>query len=129
MNQFIKVVCFSLLFVNFYDGFKYPSNNINTIKNIVNSNAMFTTFTNSINTEFMNENLIMNEMNQIEYHHQFNIFYLLLFLVSFYAKYNYNQKIEHKWENLEMFSTTQNATRKFLFVFMVVFTKNIDNAI
>ena len=76
MNQFIKVVCFSLLFVNFYDGFKYPSNNINTIKNIVNSNAMFTTFTNSINTEFMNEKLIMNEMNQIEYHHKVNIFYL-----------------------------------------------------
>ena len=128
MNQFIKVVAFSLLCINCY-GFKHPSNNINTIKNIINSNAMFTSFTNSINSEFMNENLIINELNQIEYHHQFNVFYLLLFLVSFYTRYNYNQKIENKWENLEMFSKTQKATRKLLFVFMIVFTKNIDNAI
>ena len=103
--------------------------NINNVKNIVHSNAVFTTFTNSMNSELMNENLIINEMNRLEYHHQLNILYLVFFAVSFYLSYSYNQKIENKWENLEMFSRTQKNTRIVLLMFMIVFTKNMDNAI
>ena len=125
MNNLIKVLACSLLFVNYNRGFKIHNN----IQNIINLNARFTALTNSLNSEFINENLIINEISRLEYHHQINIVYLLLVIAGFYTKYNYNQKIENKWENLEMFSNTQKDTRKFLLIFMIVFTKNIDNAI
>lgn len=107
----------------------FPNFQLRNIKNIISSNAVFTTFTNSMNSEIMNENLIITEMNRLEYHHQLNILYLVFFAVSFYLSYSYNQKIENKWENLEMFSRTQKNTRIVLLMFMIVFTKNMDNAI
>ena len=103
--------------------------NINNVKNIISSNAVFTTFTNSMNSEIMNENLIINQMTNLEYYHQLNFVYLVLFVTSLYVSYNYNQNIENKWENLEMFSKTKKNTRMFLIFFMILFTKNIDNAI
>jgi len=129
MNLLI-VPSFLLLYCNGVMGFQgFQPRNFNNIKNIIHSNAVFTTFTNSMNSELMNENLIINEMNRLEYYHQMNILYLVLFAVSFYLSYQYNKKIENKWENLEMFSKTQKDTRIVLLMFMIVFTKNIDNAI
>jgi len=128
MNLLIIFPSFFLLYgVQGLPHFQLP--NINNVKNIVHSNAVFTTFTNSMNSEIMNENLIINQMNHFEYYHQLNIVYLVLFVTSLYVSYNYNQKIENKWENLEMFSKTQKNTRIILLIFMIVFTKNIDNAI
>lgn len=125
MKNFMKVLACSFLFMN-CSGINILNTNT---KNIIKSNAVFTTFTNSMNSEFINENLIINEINNFEYNHQLNIIYLSLILGCFYARYNYNQKIENKWGNLEMFSDTQKNTRKYLLIFMIVFTKNIDNAI
>ena len=84
-----------------------------------------------MNSELINENMIINEMNRFEYYHQLNILYLVFFVISFYLTYQQynNKKIENKWENLEMFSKTQKDTRFVLLMFMIVFTKNIDNAI
>jgi preprotein translocase subunit SecG len=84
-----------------------------------------------MNSELINENMIINEMNRFEYYHQLNILYLVFFVISFYLTYQQynNKKIENKWENLEMFSKTQKDTRIVLLMFMIVFTKNVDNAI
>lgn len=89
----------------------FPNFQLRNIKNIISSNAVFTTFTNSMNSELMNENLIINQMTNLEYYHQLNFVYLVLFVTSLYVSYNYNQNIENKWENLEMFSRTQKNTR------------------
>lgn len=102
---------------------------LRNIKNIINSKAVFTSFTNSMNSEIINENLLINEMNRFEYYHQLNIIYLLLFAISFYLTCQNNKNIENKWENLEIFSKTQKNTKFVLLMFMIVFTKNIDNAI
>ena len=75
--------------------------------------------------------MIINGLNRFEYYHQLNILYLVFFVISFYLTYQQynNKKIENKWENLEMFSKTQKDTRIVLLMFMIVFTKNVDNAI
>ena len=134
--KFLLIPSILLLSSNGVQGFpvfpgfpNFQLRNINNVKNIISSNAVFTTFTNSMNSELMNENLIITEMNRLEYHHQLNILYLVFFAVSFYLSYSYNQKIENKWENLEMFSKTKKNTRIVLLMFMIVFTKNMDNAI
>lgn len=128
--KFLLIPSILLLSFNSVQCFQgLPNFQLRNIKNIISSNAVFTTFTNSMNSELMNENLIITEMNRLEYHHQLNILYLVFFAVSFYLSYSYNQKIENKWENLEMFSRTQKNTRIVLLMFMIVFTKNMDNAI
>lgn len=129
MKIFIIIPSIFLLVQGFQGLPSFP--NINNVKNIITSKAVFTTFTNSMNSELMNENFIITEMNRFEYHHQLNILYLAFFVVSFYLTYQQynNKKIENKWENLEMFSKTQKDTRFVLLIFMIVFTKNIDNAI
>ena len=128
MKFFLILPSFLLLFDG---GQAFPFRNLNNIKNIISSKAVFTTFTNSMNSELINENMIINEMNRFEYYHQLNILYLVFFVISFYLTYQQynNKKIENKWENLEMFSKTQKDTRFVLLMFMIVFTKNIDNAI
>jgi Ca2+/Na+ antiporter len=127
MKFFLILPSFLLLVQGFQGLPSFP--NINNIKNIITSKAVFTTFTNSMNSELMNENFIITEMNRLEYHHQLNVVYLVFFAVSFYLSYSYNQNIENKWENLEMFSKTKKNTRIVLLMFMIVFTKNMDNAI
>jgi hypothetical protein len=129
MKFFLLLPSFLLLVQGFQGLPSFP--NINNVKNIITSKAVFTTFTNSMNSELINENMIINEMNRFEYYHQLNILYLVFFVISFYLTYQQynNKKIENKWENLEMFSKTQKDTRFVLLMFMIVFTKNIDNAI
>ena len=128
MKFFLILPSFLLLFDG---GQAFPFRNLNNIKNIISSKAVFTSFTNSMNSELINENMIINELNRFEYYHQLNILYLVFFVISFYLTYQQynNKKIENKWENLEMFSKTQKDTRFVLLMFMIVFTKNIDNAI
>ena len=128
MKFFLILPSFLLLFDG---GQAFQFRNLNNIKNIISSKAVFTSFTNSMNSELINENMIINEMNRFEYYHQLNILYLVYFAVSFYLTYQQynNKKIENKWENLEMFSKTQKDTRIVLLMFMIVFTKNVDNAI
>ena len=127
--KFLLLPSFFLLVQGFQGLPSFP--NINNVKNIITSKAVFTTFTNSMNSELINENMIINELNRFEYYHQLNILYLVFFVISFYLTYQQynNKKIENKWENLEMFSKTQKDTRIVLLMFMIVFTKNIDNAI
>jgi hypothetical protein len=129
MKFFLILPSFLLLVQGFQGLPSFP--NINNVKNIITSKAVFTTFTNSMNSELINENMIINEMNRFEYYHQLNILYLVFFVISFYLTYQQynNKKIENKWENLEMFSKTQKDTRIVLLMFMIVFTKNVDNAI
>ena len=129
MKFFLILPSFLLLVQGFQGLPSFP--NINNVKNIITSKAVFTTFTNSMNSELINENMIINELNRFEYYHQLNILYLVFFVISFYLTYQQynNKKIENKWENLEMFSKTQKDTRIVLLMFMIVFTKNVDNAI
>ena len=100
------------------------------LQNIVVSSAIMTTVTKRINSELINETIVMNDITNINRHsQQINIVLdslLVLFLVTQYkSALTYDQK----FVNIELYSETQKSANKFILVVLFVFTRNVENAI
>ena len=100
------------------------------LQNIVISSAIMTTLTKRINSELINETIVMNDITNINRHsQQINIVLdslLVLFLVTQYKNtLTYDEKVV----DIELYSETQQTANKFILVVLFVFTRNVENAI
>jgi len=100
------------------------------LQNIVISSAIMTTVTKRINSELINETIVMNDITNINRHSQqmsilFDSF-LVLFLVT---QYKTTLTYDEKFVDIELYSETQKTANKFILVVLFVFTRNIENAI
>lgn len=100
-----------------------------SLRNIVSSRAVISTVTNQFNNEFINENMIINEIVNPKHNIPLDLLYSAVFLGSIYIQYRYFTYFENKWKNIKQYAIIEDRTSIFLFVFMLVFTKNIQNAI
>jgi hypothetical protein len=100
-----------------------------TLRGIIGSRAIASTVLNEINNELINENAIISELTNTAHKVEFELLYGITFAVSIYLQYKYFTYVEKRWSNVEMFSNIKDKTRTILFIFMLVFTKNIQNAI
>ncbi len=100
-----------------------------SLRNIVSSRAIISTVTNQFNNEFINENMIINEIVNPKHNIPLDLLYGAVFLTSIYIQYRYFTYFENKWKKIKQYSIIEDKTSIFLFVFMLVFTKNIQNAI
>jgi hypothetical protein len=100
-----------------------------TVRNILSSRAIFTTIGEKISYELVNENVLMQEFNQISYNHNFDLIATSIFIVcAVNILYIPSKEKKAKLENIEYFTNTKNITSKYLFLFMLIFTKNIESA-
>jgi hypothetical protein len=100
------------------------------LQNIIISSAVMTTVTKRINSELINETIVMNDITNINSHtQQINIVLdslLVLFLVT---QYKTTLTYDQKFVNIELYSETQKTANKFILVVLFVFTRNVENAI
>jgi len=99
------------------------------VRNIVSSQAVLSTVNNQVNNEMLNFNFATAEMSGFRYHPELELLYLGTAVVSAYLQYKYFSYIENKWKNVEAFSATQKMTNYILLILMIVFSKNVENAI
>ena len=127
--MWLYIVLSLLLFQQIIVAWNIKNNYIN-LQNIVVSSAIMTTVTKRINSEILNETIVMNDITNINSHtQQVNIILdslLVLLLVTQYkSAINYDQK----FLNIELYSETQNSTNIFILIVLFVFTRNVENAI
>ena len=100
------------------------------LQNIVISSAIMTTVTKRINSELINETIVMNDITNINRHsQQMSILFdslLVLFLVT---QYKNTLTYDEKFVDIELYSETQKTANKFILVVLFVFTRNVENAI
>jgi|LauGreDrversion4_1035100.scaffolds.fasta_scaffold117454_1 predicted transcriptional regulator with HTH domain len=99
------------------------------VRNIVSSQAVLSTVNSQVNNEVLNFNFATAEMSGFRYHPELELLYLGTAVISVYLQYKYFSYIENKWKNVETYSSTQKITNKILLILMIVFTKNVENAI
>jgi hypothetical protein len=100
-----------------------------SIRNIIGSRAVMSTVINEVNNELVNENTIISEITSSYHNLQNDALYAVMFIGSLYLQYQYFIYFDKKLKGTKMFSTVQERTKTILFIFMLVFTKNIQNAI
>jgi hypothetical protein len=101
----------------------------NTLQSIIASQAVLSSITNKINTEIISENTIVNMFKQLQTHANEDILYGIVFAGSLYSQYKYTYYIENKLQNIDVFMNTQRRTNTILLTMLIIFTKNIENAV
>jgi hypothetical protein len=107
----------------------FNKNNIN-LRNIVISSAVMTTITKRINSELINESLVMNDITNINSHgQQINIVFDALLVLLLVTQYKSIMNYDEKLVDVQLYYDTQKSANKFILVALFVFTRNIENAI
>jgi hypothetical protein len=103
-----------------------------SLRNILSTRAVFSTMMEKISSELVSENVVINEINKIDYNHHIDIITVTIIAVGLLGiasnAYNLSTPQTQRLERIEMFSRIQRTTSTFLFIFMLIFTKNIDSA-
>ena len=105
-----------------------------SLRNILSTRAVFSKMVEKISSEIVSENVVVNEINKLDYNHHIDIITVTIIAVGLLSiainAYNSSQTQTQtqRLEKIEMFSRIQRTTSTFLFVFMLIFTKNIDSA-
>lgn len=100
------------------------------LRNIVISSALMTTITKRINSELINETMLMNDITNINSHsQQMSILFDSLLVLLLVTQYKNMLTYDQKFVNIELYSETQKSANKFVLVVLFVFTRNIENAI
>jgi hypothetical protein len=66
---------------------------------------------------------------QLQTHAIEDILYGLVFAGSLYSQYKYTYYIENKLQDIDVFTNTQRITNTILLTMLIIFTKNIENAV
>jgi hypothetical protein len=98
-----------------------------TLRNLLSSRAIFTTVSEKISYELVNENAIF-QLNY-SYNHNVDIITTSIVMICAINMYMQPAKQKEKLETIEYYTNIQNITSKFIFIFMLIFTKNIESVI
>ena len=127
--MWLHIVLSLLLFQQIILAWNIKNNYIN-LQNIVISSAIMTTVTKRINSEIINETIVMNDITNINSHtQQVNIILDSLLVLLLVTQYKTAINYDQKFLNIELYSETQNSTNIFILIVLFVFTRNVENAI
>lgn len=97
-----------------------------TLRNILSSRAIFTTVSEKISYELVNENAIF----QLKYYnHNLDMITTSIVMMCAISMYMQPPKQKEKLATIEYYTNIQNITAKFLFIFTLIFTKNIESVV
>jgi len=97
-----------------------------TLRNLLSSRAIFTTISEKISYELVNENTIF-QLNY-SYNHNVDIITTSIVMICAINMYMQPAKQKEKLATIEYYTNTKNTTSKYIFLFMLIFTKNIESA-
>jgi hypothetical protein len=124
----LRIVLTLLLFQQIL-AFNIKNNYIN-LQNIVISSAVMTTITKRINSEIINETIVMSDITNIKSHtQQINIILDSLLVLLLVTQYKTAINYDQKFVNIDLYSETQKSTNIFILIVLFVFTRNVENAI
>ena len=102
---------------------------LNSLRTIVSSQAAIRAFTSQVTNELFNENILVSEFSRYQYDSHFDTFYVLLFTTSLYLHFKYTTNIDTKLKNVDTYNKVKKITNQCLLIFILIFTKNVENAI
>jgi hypothetical protein len=103
--------------------------NMSNLQNIIMSQAIMSSVTNKLNLEIISDTNLLYGINRFEYNPYEDLIYGLIIAGSLYSQYKYTSYIENKLQNIDVFLRTQRITNIFMLVFIMIFSKNIENAL
>jgi hypothetical protein len=98
------------------------------IKGIISSKGIITGFMTAITEEVLNDNYFMRELIFNHKGTNMDIVYFGLLIATIINKKNVDS-IYSRWNHFEMFSNMEKNTRLLFLVIMIIFNRNIENAI
>ena len=112
---------------------KFNLNNINLfslspIQNIISTQSILSTVSTRISEELLSDNLIIKELTKFQFHPQFDLFYTGLLVTTLFSKHKIYGQIDNKWNDIELATDTSKITKSILFIFILLFCKNIESA-
>jgi hypothetical protein len=126
-NTMLRIVLILLLF---HQIVAWNKNNYINLQNIVISSAVMTTITKRINSEIINETIVMSDITNIKSHtQQINIILDSLLVLLLVTQYKTAINYDQKFVNIDLYSETQKSTNIFILIMLFVFTRNVENAI
>lgn len=122
----MKITLLFLLIVTSATAYMPP---ISPIRFIVSAEAVGSSLVENLSRDFP-ENIIMTTMFKTRFHPELDIVYLALIGLSIYSRLKLlDDPSASRWTSIPMYSKIHKNTNMVLLVLMLVFTKNIENAI
>ena len=103
--------------------------NMSNLQNIIMSQAIMSSVTNKLNLEIVNDSNLLYEFKRMQYNPYEDLIYGLIIAGSVYSQYKYTSYIDNKLQNIDVFLRTQRLTNTFMLLFIMIFSKNIENAL
>ena len=103
--------------------------NMSNLQNIIISQAIMSSVANKLNLEIVNDSNLLYEFRRLQYNPYEDVLYGLIIAGSLYSQYKYSNYIDNKLQNIDVFLRTQRNTNAFMLAFIMIFSKNIENAL
>ena len=103
--------------------------NMSNLQNIIISQAIMSSVANKLNLEIVNDSNLLYEFRRLQYNPSEDVIYAVIISGSLYSQYKYISYIENKLQNIDVFLRTQRLTNTFMLAFIMIFSKNIENAL
>jgi len=103
--------------------------NMSNLQNIIMSQAIMSSVANKLNLEIVNDSNLLYEFNRIQYNPSEDLIYGLIIAGALYSQYKYTSYIENKLQNVTVFLRTQRITNAVMLAFIMILSKNIENAL
>jgi len=103
--------------------------NMSNLQNIIISQAIMSSVANKLNLEIVNDSNLLYEFRRLQYNPYEDVIYGVIIAGSLYSQYKYTSYIDNKLQNIDVFLRTQRNTNAFMLAFIMIFSKNIENAL
>ena len=103
---------------------------LSELETMVTTRAVFSTITQQVKNEIISDSPFMRDISHGYFKLDSDFCYLVLIGVALYGKMIQDSDTTNKkLSNISMYSRTMKITRSIIFTFIVILTKNVDNAI
>lgn len=102
---------------------------LNTAKGIISSRAIAESISSQLNSQIINENMILYEITNVKFHPVTDLFYITVFGISVLAQYQLFRAKTEKWMDIETYTNVKKITNNIIFIILIIFTKGVENAI
>lgn len=99
------------------------------IKNIITTTAFASSLVNNVNHEIISNNLLLKYISQHEIHFESDIIYSGILSSMVLVQYKILYPKEQKFQNIDLFNDMKRKSNFILIPILVIFFRNIDNAI
>ena len=100
-----------------------------SIKNIISSRAIVSSITEKVNSQIINDDILLSELTHYTLHPAKDIFYFAVFATSFIIQNQLVHAKNKKWLAIETYTNMKKITNNIIFIILIVLTKGVENAI